>query len=684
GHSDLERQHTIARFNKNKKISVCLVSTGAGGTGITLTGADRVILFDPSWNPADDMQAVDRAYRIGQRRDVIVYRMIAAGTVEEKMYEKQIFKDGLRRTIMGGTVKRKKNVRYFSRAELKQLFTLYPAGHCRVRDQLEKMHGPLSGRLEAAEPPAQQNISLDGHLDFVCGLRGAYGASAHGEGLPKIIQQEVAADAAVCAEQYPSIGGSGGRNGSRVVQNLIDEEEDESDVEESDGDRGNTSLQDLLRGGAGAGRQAEKDLDELIAMELDLDGASGLFDDDDGRGEGGKGGGFRATRSVPPRRTAVRRGTGKGKGPSRGRFLSGSDSDTDDEDVDDDNILGGGRAGVRGGRTGATAGAELLDLSTAGADEFTAIALGGDSDDSDFEIDSGGGGGGTRTDRADIANEVVELLDDDSEEDIEGALLLSPPHATLGESIGVESDHANSSPSAMEEDEEEEEWGGEEEQEEEQRVAAETGRENARRWAEEKLGIDPSASPPSGGGGGGQCGGLTEDEEDEIAAARRRKREAAASAAEKRVAEARKRARAFAEKELGTKDVGRGSWSSCDSSGKDAPDGCSMRSTEESEEGEKEGGELPIGGFRSEDDSTSADQSDEGVEWGGREEGTKMKREARNPRRQSRCSESPVREQCGSFFSESEGGHAGGSPCSPMAVDEDISSSPASALQPPA
>lgn len=57
----------------------CDCSTGAGGTGITLTGANRVILFDPSWNPADDMQAVDRAYRIGQTRDVIVYRMIAAG-----------------------------------------------------------------------------------------------------------------------------------------------------------------------------------------------------------------------------------------------------------------------------------------------------------------------------------------------------------------------------------------------------------------------------------------------------------------------------------------------------------------------------------------------------------------------------------------------------------------------------
>ena len=59
-------------------------------------GADRVVIFDPSWNPAEDRQAVDRAYRIGQRKDVVVYRMIMAASVEEKMYEKQVFKDGLR------------------------------------------------------------------------------------------------------------------------------------------------------------------------------------------------------------------------------------------------------------------------------------------------------------------------------------------------------------------------------------------------------------------------------------------------------------------------------------------------------------------------------------------------------------------------------------------------------------
>ena len=59
-------------------------------TGITLTGADRVIIYDPSWNPAEDRQAVDRAFRIGQQRDVVVYRMILASSIEERMYEKQV------------------------------------------------------------------------------------------------------------------------------------------------------------------------------------------------------------------------------------------------------------------------------------------------------------------------------------------------------------------------------------------------------------------------------------------------------------------------------------------------------------------------------------------------------------------------------------------------------------------
>ena len=95
-----DRQKIIDEFNDlsedNMGPTICLLTTKACGCGITLTGADRVVIFDPSWNPAEDRQAVDRAYRIGQKKDVVVYRMIMASSVEEKMYEKQVFKDGLR------------------------------------------------------------------------------------------------------------------------------------------------------------------------------------------------------------------------------------------------------------------------------------------------------------------------------------------------------------------------------------------------------------------------------------------------------------------------------------------------------------------------------------------------------------------------------------------------------------
>lgn len=95
-----DRQKLVDEFNrKESKIDAMLLSTKAAGIGLNLTGADRAIIFSPSWNPADDAQAVDRCYRIGQRKDVVVYRFITAGTVEEKMYEKQVYKDGIRRTI---------------------------------------------------------------------------------------------------------------------------------------------------------------------------------------------------------------------------------------------------------------------------------------------------------------------------------------------------------------------------------------------------------------------------------------------------------------------------------------------------------------------------------------------------------------------------------------------------------
>lgn len=72
-----------------------LISLKAGGTGLNLTGADTVILYDLWWNPAVEQQAADRAHRIGQKNIVQVIRLVAQGTVEDKMYELQQKKKNL-------------------------------------------------------------------------------------------------------------------------------------------------------------------------------------------------------------------------------------------------------------------------------------------------------------------------------------------------------------------------------------------------------------------------------------------------------------------------------------------------------------------------------------------------------------------------------------------------------------
>jgi SNF2 family DNA or RNA helicase len=79
------RQAEVDRFQGSPDVPVFLLSLKAGGTGLNLTGADTVVHYDPWWNPAVEAQATDRAHRIGQSRTVTSYKLIAAGTVEEKV-----------------------------------------------------------------------------------------------------------------------------------------------------------------------------------------------------------------------------------------------------------------------------------------------------------------------------------------------------------------------------------------------------------------------------------------------------------------------------------------------------------------------------------------------------------------------------------------------------------------------
>lgn len=121
------RQGLVDKFQKNDNIFLFLISTKAGGLGLNLTAgeywyvvlnctcahsadetasslaANKVIIFDVNWNPSYDEQAQDRSFRIGQKRDVEVTRLVARGTIEELIYQRQVYKVQLKKQTLEAT-----------------------------------------------------------------------------------------------------------------------------------------------------------------------------------------------------------------------------------------------------------------------------------------------------------------------------------------------------------------------------------------------------------------------------------------------------------------------------------------------------------------------------------------------------------------------------------------------------
>ncbi|KAH9597242.1 SNF2-related [Trypanosoma melophagium] len=99
-HTGTEREDTIRSFSSTNGADVFLLSMKAGGVGITITAATRVILLDTGFNPADDKQAIGRAYRYGQTKPVFVYRLMCHQTLEHRMFEQKVAKEWLFHTIV--------------------------------------------------------------------------------------------------------------------------------------------------------------------------------------------------------------------------------------------------------------------------------------------------------------------------------------------------------------------------------------------------------------------------------------------------------------------------------------------------------------------------------------------------------------------------------------------------------
>jgi SNF2 family DNA or RNA helicase len=97
----VKREARVARFQSDPSVPIFLISLKAGGVGMNLTAAEHVFLLDPWWNPAVEAQAIDRTHRIGQRRSISAYKLIARRTVEEKVVELQREKRELAAAILG-------------------------------------------------------------------------------------------------------------------------------------------------------------------------------------------------------------------------------------------------------------------------------------------------------------------------------------------------------------------------------------------------------------------------------------------------------------------------------------------------------------------------------------------------------------------------------------------------------
>ncbi|MCM8709461.1 DEAD/DEAH box helicase [Clostridium sp. SYSU_GA19001] len=118
-----DRGRMVKEFNEGKG-SIFLISLKAGGTGLNLTGADVVIHFDPWWNPAVEDQATDRAHRIGQEKTVEVIKLIAQGTIEEKIYNLQEKKKDIINSVMSEESGEESLISQMSQEEIEELFKL--------------------------------------------------------------------------------------------------------------------------------------------------------------------------------------------------------------------------------------------------------------------------------------------------------------------------------------------------------------------------------------------------------------------------------------------------------------------------------------------------------------------------------------------------------------------------------
>jgi len=152
-----KRARVVDEFNDSTSSQfVFMLSSKAGGCGLNLIGANRLVMFDPDWNPANDEQAMARVWRDGQKKQCFIYRMLAVGTIEEKIFQRQAHKKALSSCV----VDQEEDVeRHFSLSDLRDLFKL-------EKDTLSDTHDKFKCRrcvagVEVRGPPSDSDCNSD-------------------------------------------------------------------------------------------------------------------------------------------------------------------------------------------------------------------------------------------------------------------------------------------------------------------------------------------------------------------------------------------------------------------------------------------------------------------------------------------------------------------------------------------
>mmetsp|Transcript_28680 Transcript_28680/g.50485 ORF Transcript_28680/g.50485 Transcript_28680/m.50485 type:complete len:272 (-) Transcript_28680:423-1238(-) len=177
-----ERVHIAHRFNADPSISLLLLTTSVGGLGLNLQGADTVIFVEHDWNPTNDLQAMDRAHRIGQKKVVNVYRLLTEHTLEMDIMSLQKFKTYIAKSVISenkGDLQKTESgdvLDLFKMASDAATTTTTATTGSRKKESYEKIAG---GSLGSTDNTGSSRVTLASNKQYLSGLDELWGESQY-------------------------------------------------------------------------------------------------------------------------------------------------------------------------------------------------------------------------------------------------------------------------------------------------------------------------------------------------------------------------------------------------------------------------------------------------------------------------------------------------------------------------